>query len=114
MAQRTSRKGRFITIPNQCLVSENFATLTPYATKLFMDLASNCFGYNNGDMNMVWPEMQRRGWKSKETWNNARKELMERGWIIKTRQGWNNRFLGSASASDYVIKYPVPIFKVQD
>jgi hypothetical protein len=42
-------------------------------------------------MNMVWPEMKKRGWKSKDTWNKARKELLDKGWIVKTRQGWNNR-----------------------
>ena len=86
-----SRKQKYITLPNQCIASENFASLSPHANKLFLDLAAKCYGYNNGDMNMVWPEMQKRGWKSKDTWNKARKELLAKGWIIKTRQGWNNR-----------------------
>jgi hypothetical protein len=31
--------------------------------------------------------MKPRGWKSKETLNNARRELLEKGFIIITRQG---------------------------
>ena len=88
---RKPRKQKYITLPNQCISSENFASLSSHANKLFLDLAAKCYGYNNGDMNMVWPEMRERGWKSKETWNNARKELLDKGWIVKTRQGWNNR-----------------------
>ncbi len=88
---RKPRKQKYITIPNQCLASENFASLTPKACKLFLDLAAKCYSYNNGDINMVWPEMKERGWKSKDTWNKARIELIEKGWIVKTRQGWNNR-----------------------
>ena len=85
------KKQKYITIPNQCLASVNFASLSSHANKLFLDLASKCYRYNNGDLNMVWPEMKKRGWKSKETWNNARIELIDKGWIVKTRQGWNNR-----------------------
>ena len=86
-----ARKERYITLPNQCLASDNFASLSAHANKLFLDLAAKCYGYNNGDLNMVWPDMQKRGWKSKETWNKARIELLDKGWIVKTRQGWNNR-----------------------
>ena len=91
MGTKTPRKSKWITLPNQCIASENFASLSYHANKLFLDLAAKCYKYNNGDMNMVWPEMQKRGWKSKEPWNNARHELLDKGWIVKTRQGWNNR-----------------------
>jgi hypothetical protein len=86
-----SGRARYINIPNQCLISENFASLSPYACKLLLDFAAKYTGYNNGDLNMVWPEMQKRGWKSKATLYKARKELIARGWIIQARQGWNNR-----------------------
>ena len=59
------RKRRYITLPNQCISSENFASLSPHANKLFLDLAAKCYGYNNGDMNMVWPEMKERDWSMK-------------------------------------------------
>ena len=40
---------------------------------------------------MVWPEALQRGWKSKATLYKARDELVQKGWIVQTRQGWNNR-----------------------
>ncbi len=92
MDRRTTKKSnRRFTFPNVVLISENFASLSAHANKLLLDMASKCYHYNNGDINMVWPEMLKRGWKSKETWNNARIELLDKGWIVKTRQGWNNR-----------------------
>ena len=90
MATRSPKSERFITIPNRCLDSENFASLSPHAVKLFMDFASKFTGFNNGDINMVWPEMRKRGWKSKETLYKSRDELIKKGWVIQTRQGWNN------------------------
>ena len=90
-AKGRSDRGWYINIPNQCLVSENFATLSLYACKLFLDFAAKYRGYNNGDLNMVWPDMRQRGWRSKTTLYKARDELIDRGWLIITRQGWNNR-----------------------
>ena len=91
MAAQKPKTARFITIPNRCLASENFASLSPYAVKLLMDFASKFTGFNNGDINMVWPEMQARGWNSKGTLYKSRDELIEKGWVTQTRQGWNNR-----------------------
>ncbi len=90
MAAKRKVYKRF-TFPSVVLQSDNFASLSAHANKLMLDLASKCYYYNNGDMNMVWPEMLKRGWKSKDTWNKARIELIDKGWIVKTRQGWNNR-----------------------
>ena len=91
MAKRAPKKDRYIMLPNRCLASENFASLSAIANKLFLDFAAKCYKYNNGDLNMVWPEMQARGWKSKGTLYAAKDELIHKGWIIQTRQGWNNR-----------------------
>ncbi len=90
-AKGRAAHGRYINIPNQCLISENFASLSPYACKLLLDFAAKFTGFNNGDLNMVWPEMEQRGWKSKTTLYKYRDELIARGWLIQTRQGWNNR-----------------------
>lgn len=91
MSRPRPKRERYITFPNKCLVSDNFASLSPFATKLIFDFAAKCYGYNNGDLNMVWPEMKARGWRSKDTLYKARDEIVEKGWIIQTRQGWNNR-----------------------
>jgi len=35
--------------------------------------------------------MKKRGWKSESTLNKVKKELLNTGWIILTRQGGKNR-----------------------
>lgn len=34
--------------------------------------------------------MQGKGWRSKDQLSKARRELLEKGFIVQTRQGWNN------------------------
>lgn len=86
-----SKKSYYITIPNQCLASENFTSLSTKACKLFLDMAAQCKGYNNGDLCMTWSIMKKRGWKSQDTLARAKKELLDKGWLILTRQGGRNR-----------------------
>ena len=73
------------------LKSEACASLSAHACKLLVDLAAKNWKFNNGDMNIVWPEMQKRGWKSPTTLYKSRDELIEKGFIRMTRQGHNNR-----------------------
>lgn len=91
MKPKSKKLDRYIKFPSHILQSDNFASLSPKACKLVWDLASKCYGYNNGDLSMAWSDMKKRGWRSKETLYNARDELVEKGWIVKTRQGWKNR-----------------------
>ena len=96
MASRMAADGRsrisyYITIPNRCLVSENFSSLSPKACKLFLDVAAQCRGYNNGDLCITWSLMKKRAWKSQDTLAKAKKELLDKGWLIQTRQGGRNR-----------------------
>jgi len=84
-------KAKYIYLPNTMLKSEALATLSPHACKLFLDFAAKNWTYNNGDMNMVWPEMEVRGWKSPTTLYKARDELIGKGLLIQTRQGHSNR-----------------------
>ena len=87
------RSGRsyYITFPQSCLHSDNFRSLSPYACKLLFDASAQFKGYNNGDLSITWSLMQKRRWKSPDTLNKARKELMEKGWLVLTRQGGRNR-----------------------
>ena len=96
MASKKTPNGRsgksfYITIPNQCLISENFASLSTKACKLFLDMAAQCKGYNNGDLCLTWSVMRKRGWKSQDTLNKAKDELLKKGWLIQTRYGGRNR-----------------------
>ena len=86
-----SKKSYYITIPNQCLSSENFASLSTIACKLFLDVAAQFKGYNNGDLCVTWSIMKKRGWKSQGTLARAKRELLDKGWLILTRQGGRNR-----------------------
>ena len=96
MPKRAKSKGRresgtFILLPHSIVRHENFVNLSPRATKLFLDLAACYTGFNNGDFSCAWTQMKKRGWKSRDQLFKAQKELMETGFIVKTRQGGRNK-----------------------
>ena len=68
-----------------------FATLSPRATKLFLDLAGQYNGYNNGDLSLARSLLKDRGWTSHDMLNRARDELLERRILVETRKGGRNR-----------------------
>ena len=82
--------GGFNAFPHRVLASEKFATLSPQATKLLIDLLSQYRGSNNGDLSAAMSLMEVRGWKSKAGLANALKELLDTGFMILTRQGGRN------------------------
>ena len=67
--------------------NENFRTLTPRATKLLIDMASQFRGNNNGDLAATWSLLRTRGWNSKDQIAKGLEELLGRGWIVKCKQG---------------------------
>jgi len=70
----------------------NYASLSPKAVKLLLDLFAQYNGNNNGDFQMTWGFMSKDGrWKSKDTLYKARDELVEKGFIEMTRQGGKHR-----------------------
>jgi hypothetical protein len=83
--------GTFIMVPHALLDCANYASLSPRAVKLFLDLYGQFKGANNGDFTLAWKVMREKGWSSKDQLSKARRELLERGFIVQTRQGWNNR-----------------------
>jgi len=46
---------------------------------------------NNGDFQATWHYLGPRGWKSKDTIANALAELLEVGFVIRTRQGGRHK-----------------------
>ncbi len=56
-----------------------------------MDLAAQFRGFNNGDLCMAWTIMEKRGWKSRDTLNKARKELLDVELILVSRRGDRKR-----------------------
>lgn len=82
--------GSFIMLFHTLFECPNYSSLSPRAVKLFYDLCGQYKGDNNGDFTMAWSIMQAKGWNSKDQLNKARLELLEKGFIVQTRQGWNN------------------------
>jgi len=84
-------RGTFIALPKAIINSPEFARLSAYAVKLFVDLYVQFNGRNNGDLCACWRLMEVRGWRSKATLHRARRELCDRGFIIVARQGGRNK-----------------------
>lgn len=82
--------GSFVIIPHAFFECENYRSLSPRAVKLLFDLYSQYRGANNGDFTMAWSIMVSKGWTSKDQLHKARQELLASGFIVQTRQGWNN------------------------
>ena len=84
-------KGGFLALPHSIIRSQQFGRLNPWALKLLLELASAYRGSNNGDLSAAFSMLRLRGWKSPGTLAGAKKELVEAGWIVTTRQGGRNR-----------------------
>lgn len=91
--------GRFVAIPTQILLSDQYANLGAWSVKLLMDLSAQYNGKNNGDLCAAFSMVQKRGWRSKGTLAHALTELIDAGFIMKTRQG------GKHKASLYAVTF---------
>ena len=80
----------FIGIPREVLDSKEFGALSAHATKLAIELARQFRGRNNGDFSATFGELRERGWRSAFALANAKRELLETGFAILTRQGGRN------------------------
>ena len=80
----------FVGIPHECANHSNFKRLSAHAVKLLLDIAVQYRGNNNGDLTIAFSLMKLREWKSEETLNKAKRELLHYGWIVLTRQGGKN------------------------
>ena len=74
-------------LPHVALRSAHWASLSPFAVKLLMELLGQYNGRNNGDLTVAWTLMSKRGWRSKASLFKAMNELESHGWIQRTRQG---------------------------
>jgi len=81
----------FLSLPHNVLDHDSFRTLSPRATKLLIDIAAQYRGCNNGDLCAPLSVMRKRGWKSNDQLFKARKELLDRGLILTSRQGGLNK-----------------------
>jgi len=83
--------GPYVAMPKAILESEEYAALTAFEVKLLVDIYAQYNGRNNGDLHCAWTLMRKRGWNSQDTLNRALRGLMERDWIMRTRQGGKHR-----------------------
>jgi len=84
--------GAFVPLPAAVLNHANFQRLSHTAKSLLLDLLSQLrFAKdgpkNNGDLCPTWKLMRARGWRSQDTLDSAKKELLHYGFIVLTRQG---------------------------
>ena len=85
---KQKRDGRqFITIPFVVLDRPSFYALSSSGNKLLLDIIRQYNGYNNGYLCCCFSIMQKCGWKSKETLQKAKTDLIKSGLIIETRKG---------------------------
>jgi len=78
-------------VPHELLNCEAYLSLSPIAVKCLFDVYAEYKGKNNGDLSCTIKVMEKRGWKSKSQLDKARKELLEKGFIVLTRQGGRNK-----------------------
>ncbi len=83
--------GGFAPLPHCLLDSQVFINLSHHAVKLLNDLLTQFRGFNNGDLCLAWSIMKKRGWKSRDTLNKARKELLDVEIIVISRYGDRKR-----------------------
>lgn len=79
--------GRYGAVPHAVYQHENFLRLTAHGCMLLLDVIMQLSHSNNGDLCITWSVSQKRGWKSKETLDAARAELLHYGLVICTRHG---------------------------
>ncbi len=87
MAKKKNKNGRFLLMPHAVMHSPSFRGLSAKAVKLLIDIAMQYDGNNNGDLCTAWKIMRVRGWKSEQTLQAAKNELLQAGLIAETRKG---------------------------
>lgn len=93
MGKRRKIKGRRSNAPFvmfRCDVwreSDVCKSLSFPAIRLLVNLTMQFNGSNNGNLSMGWKYMKRNGWRSPDTLNRAKRELVDKGLIELTRQG---------------------------
>lgn len=85
-AKGRRESGPFIAIPRSILDSPEYASLSPRAVKLLLDVYALFRGANNGDLSAAFRLMHPRGWSSKDQLEKARRELIEKGWLGISRR----------------------------
>jgi hypothetical protein len=87
-AKQKRASGRFYALPASVLQSKAFIGLSSHAVRLMLDFLEQYRGDDNGRMICTWAHMhEKRGWKSRDTLDKARAELMAAGFLFETVKG---------------------------
>jgi hypothetical protein len=78
--------GRYYNVPHAVTNTYAYCSLSVYAFKLWHDLLLQYDGRNNGRIDAIFSKLSNRGWKNGTLYRSLG-ELIEKGFIIKTRQG---------------------------
>jgi hypothetical protein len=89
-AKGRRENGSYTIYPHAVTNTRKYRSLSRSAKALMMDMGSRYNGKNNGDLAAPWPEMKEWGWRSSSTLLKAKKELLDAGFIVCTRHGWQN------------------------
>ncbi|CAN8140966.1 Bacteriophage lambda Replication protein O N-terminal domain-containing protein [uncultured Thiomicrorhabdus sp.] len=82
-----SQTARFFALPHNVIASPKYQALSGNAVKLLTQIGEQYNQRNNGDLQATQKVLMDKGWKSPTTLQKAINELLESGFIIKTRQG---------------------------
>jgi hypothetical protein len=83
--------GSYVAMLHTVLESPEWAALTAFEVKLLLDVYGQFNGKNNGTLSAAWTLMKPRGWNSQDTLNRALRGLLDKGFLLKTRQGGKHR-----------------------
>ncbi len=83
--------GTFSALPHAITNSHEYATLSPRAVKLLVDMLAQFRGNNNGDLAACPALLKPRGWRSNSGLQRATQELLAKGFLLQTRLGSRNR-----------------------
>ncbi|QQX83739.1 hypothetical protein JJQ59_15150 [Cupriavidus necator] len=79
--------GSYTPIPHVVLDSTAFRGASIRAKAMLFEVLRQHTGRNNGHLQLSEGWLKKRGWKSSDQVQKAKAELVERGLILKTRQG---------------------------
>jgi hypothetical protein len=83
--------GTYSAMPHAVLNAPEWCKLDGWTVKFIMDLLASYRGYNNGDLALTWRQASVRGWRSPGTLAKAKRNAINSGFVIASRQGGRNR-----------------------
>lgn len=98
--QLETPSGTFGALPHNMQDSVAFTGASYPAKSLLLELVRQLNGRNNGHLQLSTQWLATRGWKSRDVILRARRQLVERGLIIQTKQGGLN-----GGASQYAVTW---------